>query len=56
MLRPSRSELAHRATQLRHAPTWEQLLPWQELRGKKLGVSFRREVPLAGFKYSEELA
>jgi very-short-patch-repair endonuclease len=49
MLRPNRSVLVHRATQLRHAPTWEELLLWQELRGSKLGVTFRRQVPLCGF-------
>src|SRR5688572_2352873 len=49
MLRPTRSELAHVATQLRHSPAWTEQVLWQELRCKKLGVTFRRQVPLAGF-------
>jgi very-short-patch-repair endonuclease len=49
MLRLNRSELAHVATRLRHAPTWEEQVLWQELRSKKLGVRFRRQVPLCGF-------
>jgi very-short-patch-repair endonuclease len=40
--------LEARAHGLRKAPTVSESALWAELRGKKLGVSFRRQVPLAG--------
>ena len=44
-LSPSRSALlAERAQQMRHAPTLSEAKLWQALRGKQLGVSFRRQV------------
>jgi very-short-patch-repair endonuclease len=49
MHRPSRADLVYHARVLRHSPTWTEAVLWQELRCKKLGVSFRRQVPLAGY-------
>ena len=49
MLRATRPELAHLARIIRHAPTWTERVLWQELRSKKLGVGFRRQVPLCGY-------
>jgi len=37
------------AQQLRHAPTFGEQALWYELRSAKLGVTFRRQVPLRGF-------
>jgi very-short-patch-repair endonuclease len=49
MARLHRSQLSAIATQLRHAPTFGEAALWQELRRAKLGVTFRRQVPLRGF-------
>jgi very-short-patch-repair endonuclease len=49
MARIHRSQLSAIATQLRHAPTFGEAALWQELRRAKLGVTFRRQVPLRGF-------
>jgi very-short-patch-repair endonuclease len=49
MARLDRSQLAFIATQHRHAPTFGEAALWQELRSAKLGVTFRRQVPLRGF-------
>ena len=38
----------HRAHAMRGAPTTTEQLLWQELRGSRLGVAFRRQVPIAG--------
>ena len=40
--------LQQRASSMRHAPTPSEEKLFQELRGGKLGVTFRRQVPLAG--------
>ncbi|MBN1608021.1 MAG: DUF559 domain-containing protein [Polyangiaceae bacterium] len=40
--------LAQRAGRMRFAVTSSEQLLWLELRGKRLGVSFRRQVPLGG--------
>jgi very-short-patch-repair endonuclease len=45
----NRSRLAAFARSLRHAPTPSEAALWEALRGKQLGVSFRRQVPLCGF-------
>jgi very-short-patch-repair endonuclease len=50
----SRSDTRHsqvlheRAHAMRHAPTASEALLFEALRGGRLGVSFRRQVPLAG--------
>ncbi len=49
MARCARSELAFIAQQLRRAPTFSEAALWQELRSAKLGVTFRRQVPLRGY-------
>ncbi len=40
--------LEQRATQMRHAPTASEAKLFEALRGGRLGVTFRRQVPLAG--------
>jgi len=40
--------LAERAHAMRHAPTASEAALWRLLSGRKLGVAFRRQVPLAG--------
>jgi len=40
--------LAERAHGMRHAPTESEAALWRLLSGGKLGVSFRRQVPLGG--------
>jgi very-short-patch-repair endonuclease len=40
--------LAERAHAMRHAPTPPEAILWCHLSGNKLGVAFRRQVPLAG--------
>ena len=40
--------LDERATQMRHAPTSSEARLFEAVRGGRLGVSFRRQVPLAG--------
>ena len=48
-MRSSRLQLLHdRATQMRHAPTASEEKLFEALRGGKAGVTFRRQVPLAG--------
>ena len=42
------SVLEARARQMRFAPTSADALLWHELRGGRLGVVFRRQVPLLG--------
>jgi very-short-patch-repair endonuclease len=42
-------ELLRRATELRKHMTPEEQLVWQELRGNRLGVHFRRQHPLAPY-------
>jgi lysyl-tRNA synthetase class 2 len=49
MSRIRRSHLSAIATQLRHAPTFGEAALWEELRSAKLGVTFRRQVPLRGY-------
>ena len=49
MARVRRSQLSAIATQLRHAPTFGEAALWKELRSAKLGVTFRRQVPLRGY-------
>ncbi len=49
MARCNRSELAFIAQQMRRAPTFSEAALWQELRSAKLGVTFRRQVPLRGY-------
>jgi very-short-patch-repair endonuclease len=46
-LSPHHRELLRaRATWMRYAPTASEQLLWHHLRGKQLGVQFRRQVPL----------
>jgi very-short-patch-repair endonuclease len=40
--------LAERAHGMRHAPTASEAALWRLISAKKLGVAFRRQVPLAG--------
>ncbi len=40
--------LEQRATQMRHAPTVSEARLFEALRGGKLGVTFKRQVPVAG--------
>lgn len=40
--------LAERAHSMRHAPTASEAALWRLLSGGKLGVAFRRQVPLSG--------
>ncbi len=49
MSRRRRHHLSAIATALRHAPTFGEAALWEELRSAKLGVTFRRQVPLRGF-------
>ena len=49
MHRSSRSRLTAFARAQRHVPTESEAALWQELRSAKLGVTFRRQVPLRGF-------
>lgn len=45
----SRSQkLAHHAATMRVAPTTTEALLWQQLRGSRLGVGFRRQAVLGG--------
>lgn len=44
-----RQLLRARATWMRHAPTPSEQLLWRCLRGKRLGVQFRRQVPLGQY-------
>jgi very-short-patch-repair endonuclease len=44
-----RSVLERRAREMRHAPTASEAALWALLRGKRLGVQFRRQVRVAGF-------
>ena len=41
--------LAERAAAMRAAPSAPELLLWNALSNRKLGVAFRRQVPLAGY-------
>ena len=41
-----RSRLEQRAGDMRRAPTTTEALLWAELRGSRLGVGFRRQVPI----------
>ena len=43
------SLLAARAQHMRHHLTWSELLLWQQIRGRKLGVGFKRQVPLGRY-------
>ena len=42
------AQLAERAFAMRHAPTASEATLWRHLSGRKLGVAFRRQVPLGG--------
>ena len=41
--------LRERAHALRQAPTYSEQKLWQAIRGGRLGVAFRRQVPIAGY-------
>jgi len=61
MRRPSRSVkttqlLRERAAGLRAAATWSEQLLWNELRSSRLGVAFRRQVPVGGRFIADFLA
>ncbi len=43
-----RTVLSERAAQMRHAPTASEARLFEALRGRRLGVTFRRQVPLLG--------
>jgi very-short-patch-repair endonuclease len=51
-----RSVIDARATLMRHAPTRSEELLWRALSGRKLGVVFRRQVPLLGGRYIADFA
>jgi very-short-patch-repair endonuclease len=56
-LRPSRqSLLAARARQLRFEPTASERRLFEAVRGRRLGVSFRRQVPIGGRFIADLLA
>jgi very-short-patch-repair endonuclease len=38
-----------RAHEMRFEPTWTEYLLWQAIRGKRLGVAFRRQVPIGRY-------
>src|SRR5215471_840383 len=46
---PTNPELLRRAAELRRHMTPEERIVWQELRGNRLGVHFRRQQPLAPY-------
>jgi very-short-patch-repair endonuclease len=46
---PTNPELLRRAAELRQHMTPEERIVWQELRGNRLGVHFRRQQPLAPY-------
>jgi len=48
--------LAERAHGMRHAPTASEAALWRLVSGKKLGVAFRRQVPLGGRYIADFLA
>ena len=48
--------LAERAHAMRHAPTESEAVLWRLLSGCKLGVAFRRQVPLASRYVADFLA
>ena len=48
--------LVERAHAMRHAPTASETALWRLLSARKLGVSFRRQVPLAGRYIADFLA
>jgi very-short-patch-repair endonuclease len=45
----SRHRLAVFAHAQRMAPTWSERLLWERLRGKRLGVGFRRQLVIRGY-------
>lgn len=49
MGRSTSSLLASRAQAMRLAPTTTEALLWQALRGSRLGVAFRRQVPIGRY-------
>ena len=56
-LNPKREALlAERAHAMRHAPTRSEAVLWRLLSGGKLGVAFRRQVPLGGRYVADFLA
>jgi len=58
-LKPTSSRqalLAERAYTMRHAPTPSEAALWRLLSGRKLGVAFRRQVPLGGRYVADFLA
>jgi very-short-patch-repair endonuclease len=54
--RPTNPELLRRAAELRQHMTPEERMVWQELRGNRLGVHFRRQQPLAPYIASTSIA
>ncbi|MEI9947700.1 MAG: endonuclease domain-containing protein [Pseudomonadota bacterium] len=48
--------LAERACAMRASPTSTEQLLWQRIRGRRLGVLFRRQVPLLGRFIADFLA
>ncbi len=44
-----RQQIAAFATGMRHQPTRPDARLWSELRGRKLGVTFRRQVPIGRY-------
>ncbi len=54
---PHRKQLvASRALAFRRSPTWSETLIWSHIRAGTLGVSFRRQVPVAGNFVADFLA
>jgi very-short-patch-repair endonuclease len=54
--RSAKAALAERALQMRHQMTPSEQLLWSEIRARKLGVCFRRQVPVAGLFVADFLA
>ena len=48
--------LAEHARQQRHQPTEEEAILWRSLQGRRLGVAFRRQAPIAGRFIADFLA
>ncbi|MEZ4263991.1 MAG: DUF559 domain-containing protein [Polyangiaceae bacterium] len=50
VLMVARAQLLHdRAREMRHAPTASEERLWEQLRGSRLGVAFRRQVVVGGY-------
>jgi len=48
--------LTERAKEMKFNPTWSERVLWEALRGCRLGVAFRRQVPIGGKYIADFLA